>query len=64
MTEFINWFLDFVTSMVILIFSLVAPDGFSFGYMILGIAVVGAVISGTVGMVAIVSNAIYRKKGD
>ncbi len=64
MTDFMDWFLDFASSMVILIFSLAAPDGFSFGYMILGIAVVGAVISGTVGMVAIVSNAIYRKKGD
>lgn len=56
MREFLNWFLNFVKNMVLMIFSFVSPDGFSFGYMILGIAVVGAVIAGTVGMVAIVAN--------
>lgn len=48
--------------MVLMIFSFVSPDGFSFGYMLLGIAVVGAVISATVGAVAIVSNALSRRR--
>lgn len=62
MSEFISWFLDFVKEMVLMIFSFVSPDGFSFGYMLLGIAVVGAVISATVGAVAIVSNALSRRR--
>lgn len=63
MVDFMNWFLNFVKNMVLLLFSLVASDGFSFGYMILGIGIVGAIISGTIGMVAIVSNAINQRGG-
>lgn len=63
MTAFVNWFLNFVKDMVLLLFSFVSPDGFSFGYLILGIGVVGAVISATVGMVAIVSNAMSWRGG-
>lgn len=64
MAEFMTWFLNFVKNMVLMIFSFVAPDGFSFGYMILGIGIVGAIISGTVGAVAIVSNALSRRGGN
>lgn len=60
MRDFMNWFLDFVKQAVLLVFSFVSADGFSFGYMMLGIAVVGAVVSATVGAVAIVSNALSR----
>lgn len=63
MVDFMKWFLSFVKNMVLMIFSFVTPDDFSFGYMILGIAVIGAVISGTIGMVAIVSNALSRRGG-
>lgn len=60
MHEFMNWFLDFLKQAVLLIFSFVSADSFSFGYMMLGIAVLGAVVSATVGAVAIVSNALSR----
>ncbi len=63
MSAFVNWFLNYVKNMVLMLFSIVSPDGFSFGYMILGIGVVGAVISATVGMVAIVSNAMSYRGG-
>ncbi len=63
MSAFVNWFLNYVKNMVFMLFSIVSPDGFSFGYMILGIGVVGAVISATVGMVAIVSNAMSYRGG-
>lgn len=62
MREFTQWFLSFVKDMVLMIFSFVSLDGFSFGYLVLGTAVVGAVISGTVGCVAIVSNYLSRRR--
>ncbi len=61
MAQFITWFLSFCKNIVLMLFALLSPDNFSFGYMILGIAVVGAVISATVGAVAIVSNAMSRR---
>lgn len=64
MADFFTWVLNFVKDAILLLFSLTFPDGFSFGYMILGIAVVGAVISATIGMVAIVSNSISKRRGD
>lgn len=62
-SQFVTWFFVYLKKLVNLLFSLVSPDGFSFGYMILGIGVVGAVVSATVGMVAIVSNAMARRGG-
>lgn len=63
MVDFMKWFLGFVKDMVRLLFTLVVPDGFSFGYMVLGAAIIGVVVSGTIGMVAIVSNALSRRGG-
>lgn len=63
MVEFVTWFLNFVKNMVLMIFAFVSPDGHSFGYTLLGIAVVGAIISATVGAVAIVANMRPRRHG-
>ena len=45
MVDFMNWVLSFFQSFVQHIFLLVSSDGYSFGYMLLGAAVLGAVMS-------------------
>lgn len=62
MSQFITWFLSFCKDTIVMLFALLSPDNFSFGYMMLGIAVVGAVISATIGAVAVVSNAMSRRR--
>lgn len=62
MTQFLSWWVSFCKNTILMLFSLLSPDNFSFGYMILGIAVVGVVISATIGAVAVVSNAMSRRR--
>lgn len=58
MVQFMNWILLFFKNAILTLFSFVSSDGYSLGYMILGITVVGMVISATIGSVALVSNMI------
>ena len=60
MIDFMNWVLSFFQSLVQHIFQLVSSDGYSFGYMLLGAAVLGAVIFGTVSAVGIFARRLRR----
>ena len=60
MVDFMNWVLSFFQSLVQHIFLLVSSDGCSFGYMLLGAAVLGAVIFGTVSAVGIFARRLRR----
>lgn len=71
--QFFNWFAVFLGDTVdVVINDCVTPDGFSFGGVCIGIAILSAVVSGTIGAVAIfgrnhsitVSNRYYEKGGD
>lgn len=53
MVEFMNWFLSFFQGFVYFLLDMAAPDGYSFGYMLLGVAIVSVVITGTIGAVGI-----------
>lgn len=69
MVDIANWFLSFVTQAVTVIFGIQSSDGYSLGSMAVGIAIISAVVSGTIGAVAIfgrnhtisVSDRSYRK---
>lgn len=69
MVDIANWFLSFVTQAVTVIFGIQSSDGYSLGSMAVGIAIISAVVSGTIGAVAIfgrnhtisVSDRTYRK---
>lgn len=69
MVDIANWFLSFVTQAVTVIFGIHSSDGYSLGSMAVGIAIISAVVSGTIGAVAIfgrnhtisVSDRSYRK---
>lgn len=58
MVEFMNWFLLFFKDFVEMLFSLVSVDGYSLGNMLVAIAIIGVVISSTIGAVALVSRTI------
>lgn len=58
MVGFMNWILTFFRDAIVTLFSFVSSDGYSLGYMILGAAIVGMVVSATIGSVALVSNMI------
>ena len=69
MVDIANWFLSFVVQAVTVIFGIQSSDGYSLGSMAVGIAIISAVVSGTIGAVAIfgrnhtisVSDRSYRK---
>lgn len=69
MVDIANWFLSFLAQAVTVIFGIQSPDGYSLGSMAVGIAIISAVVSGTIGAVAIfgrnhtisVSDRSYRK---
>lgn len=69
MVDIANWFLSFVAQAVTVIFGIQSSDGYSLGSMAVGIAIISAVVSGTIGAVAIfgrnhtisVSDRSYRK---
>lgn len=69
MVDIANWFLSFVAQAVTVIFGMQSSDGYSLGSMAVGIAIISAVVSGTIGAVAIfgrnhtisVSDRSYRK---
>lgn len=58
MVDITNWFLQFVKDMVLAIVSIHSTDGYSLGNMMVGAAIVGVIISGTIGSVAIVTRRI------
>lgn len=58
MLEISNWFLQFVKDMVVAIVSIKSLDGYSLGNMIVGATIVGVIIAGTIGSVAIVTRRI------
>lgn len=60
MVEISNWFLQFVKDMVLAIVSIKSADGYSLGNMIVGAAIVGVIIAGTIGSVAIVTRRVNR----
>lgn len=60
MVAIANWFLSFTVSFVNTVLGFVSADGYSFGYMVIGIVIVGMVVSATVGAVAIASNSSFR----
>lgn len=60
MVEISNWFLQFVKDMVLAIVSIKSADGYSLGNMVVGVAIVGVIIAGTIGSVAIVTRRINR----
>lgn len=53
MIDIANWFLSFVAQAVTVIFGIQSSDGYSLGSMAAGIAIISAVVSGTIGAVAI-----------
>lgn len=53
MIDIVNWFLSFVAQVVTVIFGIQSSDGYSLGSMAVGIAIISAVVSGTIGAVAI-----------
>lgn len=69
LVDIANWFLSFVAQAVTVIFGIQSSDGYSLGSMAVGIAIISAVVSGTIGAVAIfgrnhtisVSDRSYRK---
>lgn len=60
MVDISNWFLQFVKDMILAIVSIQSTDGYSLGNMVVGVAIVGVIISGTIGSVAIVTRRINR----
>lgn len=68
MVEMMNWFLSFFAGGFEALFSLTSSDGYSLGWMVLAIAIVGTVISATIGAVSLVSNQIkdnsYARSAD
>lgn len=63
MVDFANWLLSFINGMISMIFSLTSSDGYSLGYMLLAMAIVGVVISATIGSLALVSSAVNNRIG-
>lgn len=64
MVEMMNYFLRFFKAGFEFLFNIKSSDGYSLGYMVLGILIVGTVISATIGVVAVVSNSIERYSRD
>lgn len=60
MVEISNWFLQFVKDMILAIVSIKSADGYSLGNMVVGATIVGVIIAGTIGSVAIVTRRINR----
>ena len=60
MVEISNWFLQFVKDMILAIVSIKSADGYSLGNMVVGATIVGVIIVGTIGSVAIVTRRINR----
>lgn len=60
MIDISNWFLQFVKDMVLAIVSIKSTDGYSLGNMVVGATIVGVIIAGTIGSVAIVTRRINR----
>lgn len=58
MVDVMNWYLTFFKSCFDFIFGMVSVDGYSLGYMVLGVTVVAMVISATIGAVALSSRMI------
>lgn len=58
MVEFMNWILLFFKDAILTLFSLTSSDGYSLGYMALGITIVGLVVTATIGAVALGSRMI------
>lgn len=58
MVEFMNWVLLLAKNMIVMLIGFTSVDGYSFGHMVLGIAIIGVVLCSTVGAVALVSNTI------
>ena len=58
MVDFANWVLLFIEDGVEMLFSLTSVDGFPYGWMILAVAIMGTVISATIGAVSLVSQQI------
>lgn len=55
MVDFANWFLLFVQQTISMLFNLTSIDGYSMGSMLLAVAILGLVISASIGSVALVS---------
>lgn len=61
MVEIFNWFLSFVAQVFGFIFNdLVSVDGYSMGYMALGITIMGVIVGGTIGAVGIFSSSMEK----
>lgn len=58
MVDVMNWYLTFFKQCIETIFGMVSVDGYSLGYMVLGVTVVAMVISATIGAVALSSRMI------
>lgn len=57
-----NWFLAFVQQFINMLINMVSADGYSFGYMLLAIAVLSVIIGGTIYLIAIAGNTLGRRK--
>lgn len=68
MVDMMNWFLSFFAEGFETLFSLTSSDGYSLGWMALSIAIIGTVITATIGAVGLVSNQIkdnsYARSAD
>lgn len=58
MVDFMNWILLFFKDAILMLAGLTSVDGYSFGKTLLAVTIVGAVVSATIGSVAIVSRTI------
>lgn len=59
MIEFFNWFLGIFKNLVMLVINLTL-DGYSFGQMIIGVMILGAVITATISAVGVFATKAQR----
>lgn len=61
MVEIANWFISFFSQVMDFVLNdLVSVDGYSMGYMALGITIMGVIIGGTIGAVGIFSRSMNQ----
>lgn len=58
MVEFMNYVLLLAKNIGLMLIGFVSVDGYSFGHMIIGVAIIGVVLCSTIGAVALVSRQI------
>lgn len=58
MVEFMNWVLLLAKNIIVMLIGFTSIDGYSFGHMIIGVAIIGTVLCSTIGAVALVSRQI------